>query len=87
MTITVIPKIVFLLFSETDPKKVVILDSCSFLIEMFFVGAKFKRVGSKVKVIMNDVIKPKVIIHPKSIIGLIPLKIKDKKANTVVSTV
>jgi len=49
MTIPVIPKIVFLLFSETDPKKVVILDSCSFLIEMFFVGAKFKRVGSKVK--------------------------------------
>tara|TARA_B100001094_G_C17426958_1_gene437293 strand:+ start:286 stop:492 length:207 start_codon:yes stop_codon:yes gene_type:complete len=40
-----------------------------------------------VKVIMNDVIKPKVIIHPKSIIGFISLKIKDKNANTVVKTV
>ena len=46
MTIPVIPKIIFLLLSETDPKKVVILDSCSFLREIFFVGAKFKRVGS-----------------------------------------
>ena len=36
---------------------------------------------------MKDVINPKVIIQPKSIIGLIPLKIKDKKANTVVRTV
>ena len=29
-------------------------------------------------------IKPKVIIHPKSIIGLIPLKTKDKNAQIVV---
>ncbi len=36
---------------------------------------------------MNDMINPKVIIQPKSIIGLIPLKIKDKKAKTVVKTV
>ena len=54
---------------------------------MFFVGAKFKRVGRRVNVMTNDVINPKVIIHPKSIIGLIPLKIKDKKANIVVKTV
>ena len=33
-------------------------------------------------VIIKDVIKPKVIIHPKSIIGFISLKIKDKKANS-----
>ena len=39
------------------------------------------------KVIINDVIKPKVIIQPKSIIGLISLKIKDRKANIVVKTV
>jgi len=32
-----------------------------------------------VKVIKNEVINPKVIIHPKSIIGLISLNIKDKK--------
>ena len=54
---------------------------------IFFVGAKFKRVGRRVNVITNDVINPKVIIQPKSIIGLIPLKIKDKKANMVVKTV
>ena len=54
---------------------------------MFLVGAKFKRVGRRVKVTINDVIKPNVIIHPKSIIGFIPLKIKDKKANIVVKTV
>ena len=35
----------------------------------------------------KETIKPKVIIHPKSIIGLIPLKIKDKKAQIVVRTV
>ena len=39
------------------------------------------------KVIKNDVIRPKVIIHPKSMIGLMPLKIKDKKAHIVVKTV
>ena len=34
-----------------------------------------------------DEIKPKVIIHPKSIIGLIPLKTRDKNAQMVVKTV
>ena len=38
-------------------------------------------------VIRNDVIKPKVIIHPKSIIGFISLKTKDKNAQMVVKTV
>ena len=55
--------------------------------EELFVGTKFKRVGSKVKVITNDVNRPNVIIHPKSIIGLMPLNIKDRKANIVVNTV
>ena len=36
---------------------------------------------------MNEVINPKVIIQPKSIIGFIPLKTKDKKAHIVVKTV
>ena len=36
---------------------------------------------------INETIKPKVIIHPKSIIGFIPLKTKDKKAHIVVKTV
>ena len=87
ITTPVTPKIVFLLFNESRLKKFVILDSCSFLRDIFFVGAKFKRVGRRVKVIINDVIKPNVIIQPKSMIGLIPLKISDKKANTVVKTV
>ena len=45
------------------------------------------RVGSNVKVITNEVISPSVIIQPKSIIGLISLKIRDRKAITVVKTV
>ena len=34
-----------------------------------------------------ETVNPNVIIQPKSIIGLIPLNIKDRKAQTVVSTV
>ena len=34
-----------------------------------------------------ETINPIVIIHPKSIIGLIPLNIKDRKAHIVVRTV
>ena len=45
------------------------------------------RVGSNVKVITNEVISPNVIIQPKSIIGLISLKIRDRKAIIVVKTV
>ena len=48
---------------------------------------KFKIVGNNVKVTVKDVIKPKVIIHPKSITGFISLIIKDKKAHIVVKTV
>ena len=36
------------------------------------------------KLLIKKLINPKVIIHPKSIIGFIPLKIKDKKAQIVV---
>ena len=43
--------------------------------------------GSNVNVIIKEVIRPKVIIHPKSIIGLISLKIKDRNAIIVVKTV
>ena len=35
----------------------------------------------------KETTNPKVIIQPKSIIGFIPLKIKDKKAQIVVKTV
>ena len=50
----------------------------------YFFGTKFIRAGFNVNVIINDVINPIVIIHPKSIIGFISLKIKDKKAIIVV---
>ena len=39
------------------------------------------------KVTNKETIKPRVIIHPKSIIGLMPLKINDRNAQTVVKTV
>ena len=87
ITIPVTEKIVFFLFIESDPRKEVNLEFCSSLSEIFSEGAKLKKVGSKVKVIINEVIRPKVIIHPKSIIGLISLKIKDKNAKIVVNTV
>ena len=60
--------------------------SCS-LREIFSLDTKLIRVGSNVKVTKKEVIKPKVIIHPKSIIGFISLKIKDRKAIIVVKTV
>ena len=63
------------------------LESFSSFNEMFLFGTKLKRVGKRVKVIKNEVIKPNVIIHPKSMIGLISLNIKERKAHTVVKTV
>ena len=60
-------------------------DPISITVLMSFV--KFNKVGSRVKVIINDVINQKVIIQPKSIIGLISLKIKERKAIIVVKTV
>ena len=68
-------------------KNVVILEFLYFSIEIFLSGTKFIKVGNKVKVTIKDVVSPKVIIHPKSIIGFISLNIKDKNAITVVRTV
>ena len=48
---------------------------------------EFRREGKSRKVIRNETNNPKVIIQPKSIIGLIPLNIKERKAQIVVSTV
>ena len=53
----------------------------------FSVDKIFNNVGRSKNVTTKDTIKPKVIIHPKSIIGFIPLKIKDKNAHIVVKTV
>ena len=87
MTKAVTEKIVFELLIATLLKKLVIIDLFSSLISTLLFDKKFNIVGNKVKVIINEVIKPKVIIQPKSIIGFISLKIKDKKAHTVVKTV
>ena len=43
--------------------------------------------GNKLKVIDNETNKPTVIIQPKSIIGLMLLKIRERKAQMVVRTV
>jgi len=87
ITKTVIEKIVVLFFIETSPKNLVILELLCSLMVVFSEDKKFNIVGNKVKVIIKDVIKPRDIIHPKSIIGLISLKINDKKAQIVVKTV
>ena len=77
ITTPVTEKIVILFFIETFPKNSVILELLCSLIVVFSEDKKFNIVGSKVKVIINDVIKPKDIIQPKSIIGLSSLKIND----------
>ena len=80
-------KIIFFLFIYKIPKNDVIFDFCSFDNETLLLFTKFNKVGRRVNVITNEVIKPKVIIQPKSIIGFISLKINDRKAQIVVSTV
>ena len=68
-------------------KKLVIFESLYSFNKIFSFGTKDINDGSNVNVIIKETIKPIVIIQPKSIIGLISLKIKDKKAITVVRTV
>jgi hypothetical protein len=41
----------------------------------------------RVKVTVIETTRPRVIIQPKSIIGLMPLNIKDRNAHIVVRTV
>ena len=87
ITKPVTKKIILLLLIEILPKKEVILESVSSLIFTLLLDIKLNRVGSKVNVIIKEVINPKVIIHPKSIIGFMPLNTKDRKAHIVVRTV
>jgi len=75
------------LLIDIFPKKKVILEFSFSLILILLLDIKLSNVGSKVNVMINDVINPKVIIHPKSIIGFIPLNINERKAHTVVKTV
>ena len=87
ITNTVVPKIIFFLSIAKLPRKYVNFDLWSFFILIFELSIKFNKVGSSVNVIIKDVSNPIVIIQPKSMIGLISLKIKDKKAQIVVRTV
>ena len=59
----------------------------SLSIKLLFLSKILKKIGRRVNVIIKDINSPNVIIHPKSIIGFIPLKIKDRKAQMVVNTV
>ena len=47
----------------------------------------FNKEGKSKKVTVIETNKPNVIIKPKSMIGFIPLKIKERKAHIVVNTV
>ena len=76
-----------LFFLAKLPSFSVIIDLLFSLIIALSVFKIFIRTGSKVKVVIKETIKPNVIIHPKSIMGLMPLNIKDKKAHMVVKAV
>ena len=80
-------KIVLVFFLATKLKNEVIFDFFSSLKSIFFLLKIFNVAGSKVKVIDSETNKPTVIIHPKSIIGLMSLNIRDRKAQIVVRTV
>ena len=83
-----LPKIRILLFLVNEANAEVMKDFSVSLIFISFVDEnKCNKEGSNKNVTNNETISPKVIIHPKSIIGFIPLKTKDKKAHIVVNTV
>ena len=87
ITIKVVPKINLVFFCEILLKVLVIFDLFSSFIISVFSVIKFKVAGNNVNVIIKEVINPKVIIQPKSMMGLMSLIIKDKKAQIVVKTV
>ena len=82
------PKIRILLFLAKEPKAEVMKDFSVSLTSISSLDEnKFNKEGNNKNVTSNETINPKVIIHPKSIIGFIPLNTKDKKAHIVVKTV
>ena len=88
MITNVAPNIKNLFFLVNVPNIDVIKDlSVSLRPISFSDESKFIKEGKSKKVTIKETINPKVIIHPKSIIGFIPLKTKDKNAQIVVSTV
>ena len=71
-----------------DPKADVMNDfSVSLRPISFSKASRLINDGNSKNVTKNETINPKVIIQPKSIIGLIPLNTKDRNAHIVVSTV
>ena len=81
-------EIIILFFFVKEPKALVISDFSVSLIPISLSDERiFIREGNNIKVTINETVSPKVIIHPKSIIGFIPLNTRDKKAHIVVSTV
>ena len=86
--IIVEPKMIILLFLVKEANAEVIKDFSVSLISISLPDEnKFNKEGNNKNVTNNEIINPKVIIHPKSIIGFIPLKTKDKKAHIVVKIV
>ena len=87
-TMIVVPKINTLFFFVKLPKAEVIFD---FSVSLTLISLLEENIesneGNSKKVTDIETVKPNVIIHPKSIIGLIPLKINDRKAQIVVKTV
>ena len=71
-----------------EPNAEVIKDfSVSFRPTSLSLERRFIKDGNNKNVTKNETSNPKVIIQPKSIIGLIPLNTKDKNAHIVVRTV
>ena len=87
ITTKAVVKIVLVFFWATWLKNDVIFDFFWSFKFLFYLLKIFKVAGSRVKVTVKETNRPTVIIHPKSIIGLIPLNISDRKAHIVVSTV
>ena len=86
--IKVIMKINPLLFKEKLERIFVNFESVLFLNPNILLSLKIEsNTGNNVKVVSTDIIRPSVIIHPKSITGFISLKIKDRKAHIVVNAV
>ena len=88
ITIKEVLKIKYVFPFAKLPSAFVILEfSYCWLIESSELLNILSRAGMSVNVIIIDTIRPRDIIQPKSIIGLMPLNIKDKNAHIVVRTV
>ena len=85
--ITAVTKNQIIIFFAIEPNIDVIKDFSESLTFISLLVEKIINKDGNKKVTLIETIKPNVIIQPKSIIGFMPLKIKDKKAQIVVKTV